>query len=54
MQDLFQKYTLDSFGEIALGTSIDSLHKEAPFAQSFDEANHLIIRRLFNPFWKVF
>lgn len=25
-QDLFQRYTLDSFGEIALGENLDSLH----------------------------
>ncbi|KAF8929918.1 hypothetical protein BGZ58_008601 [Dissophora ornata] len=56
LQDLFYKYTLDSFGEIAFGQSFGCLKKpdeEVPFAAAFDRLNHDLSERLMFPFWKL-
>eukprot|EP01103_Thecamoeba_quadrilineata_P010370 TRINITY_DN221_c0_g1_i1.p1 TRINITY_DN221_c0_g1~~TRINITY_DN221_c0_g1_i1.p1 ORF type:complete len:488 (-),score=79.60 TRINITY_DN221_c0_g1_i1:72-1535(-) len=53
MQKLFCQFTLDSIGEIAFGTNIDSLHKpEFPFAQAFDDTTYCLDHRFANPLWK--
>jgi hypothetical protein len=38
--------------KIAFGENIDSLHKEAPFANAFNQAQLSIDDRAFFPFWK--
>ena len=54
IQEINKRFTIDCFGEIGLGTTIDSLNKEqTTFSHSFDEANSLIVKRFFNPFYKV-
>eukprot|EP01129_Flabellula_baltica_P008599 TRINITY_DN342_c0_g2_i1.p1 TRINITY_DN342_c0_g2~~TRINITY_DN342_c0_g2_i1.p1 ORF type:complete len:542 (+),score=102.65 TRINITY_DN342_c0_g2_i1:169-1626(+) len=52
LQDLYQKFTLDSICEIAFGQHLGSLKKQVPFADSFSEAVSLTESRLFSPFWK--
>ncbi|KAF9940795.1 hypothetical protein BGZ75_005922 [Mortierella antarctica] len=52
LQELFYKYTLDSFGEIAFGQSFGCLSKpgdEVPFAAAFDRLNHALSERLVSP-----
>ncbi|KAF9116102.1 hypothetical protein BGX27_004900 [Mortierella sp. AM989] len=52
LQELFYKYTLDSFGEIAFGQSFGCLNKpadEVPFAAAFDRLNHALSERMFVP-----
>ncbi|KAF9186133.1 hypothetical protein BGZ51_005631 [Haplosporangium sp. Z 767] len=55
LQEVFYKYTLDSFGEIAFGQSFGCLKKpgeEVPFATAFDRMNHTLSQRLMTPaFW---
>ncbi|KAI5067023.1 hypothetical protein GOP47_0017551 [Adiantum capillus-veneris] len=56
LQDLFMRLTLDSICEVAFGVDPESLSPElpsVPFANAFDEANRLIIRRYVDIFWKV-
>jgi hypothetical protein len=54
IQDLFQRYTLDSFGEIAFGVNIGSLDMpEVPFAVAFDSVNLATFMRFSDPFYKV-
>ncbi|KAG0365346.1 cytochrome P450 [Gamsiella multidivaricata] len=56
LQELFYKYTLDSFGEIAFGQSFGCLNKpgeEVPFAAAFDRLNHACSERLMFPLWKL-
>ncbi|KAF9378734.1 hypothetical protein CPC16_011157, partial [Podila verticillata] len=53
---LFYKFTLDSFGHIAYGTSFDCLknpERETPFAAAFDRINHNIAGRLMSPIWQL-
>ncbi|KAF9359160.1 hypothetical protein BGX26_013013 [Mortierella sp. AD094] len=52
LQELFYKFTLDSFGEIAFGQSFGCLSKPAdavPFAVAFDRLNAALSERLFVP-----
>jgi len=54
IQELFQRYTLDSFGEIAFGVDIGSLKSsDVPFAVAFDAINSLSFLRFLDPFWKL-
>ncbi|KAI1318426.1 hypothetical protein EDD11_006510 [Mortierella claussenii] len=56
LQELFYKYTLDSFGEIAFGQSFGCLNKpgeEVPFAAAFDRLNHALSERLMTPLWRL-
>eukprot|EP00250_Pteridium_aquilinum_P024509 c29186_g1_i1 orf=171-1754(+) len=56
LQDLFMRLTLDSICEVGFGVDPESLSPElpaVPFANGFDEANRLIIRRYVDFFWKV-
>ncbi|KAF9333872.1 hypothetical protein BG006_003025 [Podila minutissima] len=53
---LFYKFTLDSFGHIAYGTSFDCLKNpevETPFAAAFDRLNHNVSGRFMSPIWQV-
>lgn len=54
LQDLFFRFTLDSFTSIGFGLGTNSVAKgKVPFAAAFDELQATIDQRLFNPFWKV-
>ena len=51
-QDLTQRFTLDSIGEIAFGYNIDSLHNsQGEFALAFNTAQLCSTFRIFFPFW---
>ncbi|KAG0325089.1 Protein kinase alk2 [Podila humilis] len=56
LSELFYKFTLDSFGEIAFGESFGCLkdpEQEVEFAMAFDRLNASLSRRFINPFWKI-
>jgi len=56
LQELFYKFTLESFGEIAFGESFGCLKdpkKDVPFAQAFDRLNHALSERFMSPVWKI-
>jgi len=56
LQELFYRFTLDSFGKITFGLdfkSLTNLEKPVPFATNFDFAQRAIIHRFNNPFWKI-
>jgi len=53
MQDLFQRFTLDSIGEIAFGVELGSLHQDVTFSKSFDIANEATFQRFFHPLYKI-
>lgn len=55
VQDLFFRYTMDSFCKIAFGEDVNSLQADQPpaLAIAFDSAQYLIFTRLFRPFWRV-
>lgn len=50
------RLTLDSICKVGFGVDIGSLSPSLPaipFANAFDEANRLIVRRYIDPFWKL-
>lgn len=52
IQDLFQKFTLDSIGNIAFGKSIGALQKDrVMFAESFDFCQFQANATFLDPFW---
>ncbi|KAK3829498.1 MAG: cytochrome P450 [Linnemannia elongata] len=56
LQDVFYKYTLDSFGEIAFGQSFGCLDRpgdEVPFAAAFDRLNQTLSERFISPMFKI-
>mmetsp|Transcript_33183 Transcript_33183/g.92994 ORF Transcript_33183/g.92994 Transcript_33183/m.92994 type:complete len:625 (+) Transcript_33183:27-1901(+) len=55
LQDIFFRYTLDSFSQMAFGVDVGSLREdEAPaFGKAFDLATELVPGRFFNPFWEI-
>lgn len=56
LQELFYKFTLESFGEIAFGESFGCLKdpkKDVPFAQAFDRLNHALSERFMSPVWRL-
>lgn len=53
IQDLFFRYTLDSFTEIAFGDNPNSLERDVDFANAFDVVQRCSNERWFDPFWKV-
>jgi hypothetical protein len=53
VQDLFQRFTLDSIGEIAFGVNIGSLDKDVAFANAFDLVTILMSQRGFHPFFRI-
>ena len=54
MFNLFHRFTLDSIGEIAFGTSIGSLRDPTvPFATAFDHAQATVEKRFFTPGWQI-
>ncbi|BGP01480.1 putative cytochrome P450 monooxygenase [Rhodotorula toruloides ATCC 204091] len=57
LQDLFFRFTLNSFAEMAFGKDIGALNTESdepvPFAKAFDYGQVVMNRRFMNPFWPV-
>jgi len=53
LQEIFQKFTLDSIGEIAFGVEIGSMDKKVRFAQEFDDANKFTVFRSFNLLFRL-
>ncbi|KAF9438569.1 hypothetical protein BGZ76_006789 [Entomortierella beljakovae] len=56
LQNIFYLFTLDSFGEIAFGTSFGCLEnpeKEVEFATSFDRLNASLMERVVLPTWRI-
>lgn len=55
LQDMFYRYALDCFAKVAFGEDFNSISKEEPepFAKAFDRAQFLMVRRLFNPLFKL-
>lgn len=55
LSDLFFRFTLDSFTEMAFGKSTRSLEtcEPVPFAVAFDYAQGIMDRRFNNPFWHL-
>jgi len=57
IQNIFQRFTLDSIGIIAFGKSFESLEdngtKEASFATAFDSLQYKLLRDLVDPFLKL-
>jgi cytochrome P450 len=53
IQDVFQRFTLDSIGKIAFGVEIGSLRKDTPFSSAFDVANEATAKRMINPFTRI-
>lgn len=55
VQDVFPKYTIDSFGEHFFGHNIDSLKKPSQFAKDFKYVQSVCAWRFrLYPFWKIF
>jgi len=53
VQSLFQKFTLDSVGDIMFQYKFDSLNRTSEFASSFEYLQGVSIYRLRNPMWKI-
>ncbi|KAJ3308867.1 Protein kinase alk2 [Boothiomyces sp. JEL0838] len=54
LHDMFHRFFMDSFGEIAFGIEIQSLTKDnVPFAQAFDRIQQATSQRFFNPFFSM-
>ncbi|KAI9330492.1 cytochrome P450 [Zopfochytrium polystomum] len=55
LQDLFFRFTLDSFCRIGFGEMIDSLKQEKPiaFATAFDAAQTRLSERFLTPLWRL-
>jgi len=54
IQQLFKRFTLDTFGEIGFGITINSLSRPIPFSSVFDWILIEIRSQVTNPFWKFF
>lgn len=54
MQELFNRFTLDSILEVAFGVSIGSLDRDVPFNRAFNRIIHELAFREENPFWPLF
>lgn len=57
IQNVFQRFTLDSIGMIAFGKSFDTLGdkatKDVPFAIAFDNVQSQLIKDFIDPFFKL-
>ncbi|RIA88163.1 cytochrome P450 [Glomus cerebriforme] len=55
LQDLFFRFTFDSFGRVTFGIDFESLSNEkpVPFAQAFDFVQSVVDKRFTNPIWKI-
>ncbi|KAF9436991.1 hypothetical protein BGZ76_002346 [Entomortierella beljakovae] len=57
IQDIFLKFTLDSFGEVSFSKSfgcLDNPDQEVEFAAAFDRLNGVISERLFRGPWRFY
>jgi len=54
MQDLFQRFALDSIGKIAFGVSLGCIESDITFAKDWDTANEFISYRFILPLWKIY
>ena len=56
LQDLFYKFTLDSFLQIGFNVKLNSIlqEKSVPFATAFDRTQNGLNFRFFSPIWKIF
>jgi len=55
LQDVYFRFTLDTFGEVTFGEEIGCLSDPnlKPFAVAFDVVQRAIAARFFSPFWRV-
>ncbi|KAF9430695.1 hypothetical protein BGZ94_004912 [Podila epigama] len=56
LQEIFYKFTLDSFGEVSFGQSfgcLDNPEIEVEFASAFDRLNTIVFNRLFEGAWQL-
>ncbi|KAG0346993.1 hypothetical protein BG004_000343 [Podila humilis] len=56
LQEVFYKFTLDSFGQVSFGQTfgcLDDPEKEIEFASAFDRMNTAVFKRLFDASWRV-
>ncbi|KAI8608671.1 cytochrome P450 [Chytriomyces sp. MP71] len=55
LQDLFYRFTFDSFTRIAFGIEMDTIcdGKKAPFMVAFDEVQARTAKRFLTPLWEV-
>ncbi|KAG0030620.1 hypothetical protein BGZ81_002423 [Podila clonocystis] len=56
LQEVFYKFTLDSFGEVSFGQSfgcLDNPEEEVEFAAAFDRMNTVVFNRLFDASWRL-
>ena len=54
LQDVFYRYTLDCFCQIAFGVQLGSLERDdVPFARAFDDAQATIQMRFVVPSWRL-
>ncbi|KAF9167128.1 hypothetical protein DFQ26_005740 [Actinomortierella ambigua] len=56
MQEIFYKFTLDSFGEVSFGQSFGCLlhpEREVEFAAAFDRLNTIVFDRVIRADWKI-
>ncbi|KAG0244347.1 hypothetical protein BGW41_008111 [Actinomortierella wolfii] len=56
LQEIFYKYTLDSFGEISFGQTFGCLNnpeQEVEFAAAFDRLNTIVFDRVIRADWKI-
>jgi len=54
IQDIFMRYTLESFGEIGFGLSFDLISKNSSFPKLFDTAQYLMIQQIRSVFNRLF
>ena len=53
VQELFQRFTFDSIGEIAFGFNFNTLLKNNKIAKTFDATSSAISERFFDTLWMV-
>ncbi|KAF9321598.1 hypothetical protein BG003_000914 [Podila horticola] len=56
LQEVFYKFTLDTFGEVSFGQSfgcLDNPEEEVEFATAFDRMNAVVFNRLFDASWRL-
>lgn len=53
IEDLYFKYTLTTFSEIGFGEDIDEVNGKSQFGKHFDQAQHNLFARGFDPLWKI-
>lgn len=54
IQDLFQRFSLESICKIAFGIELGGIEGDVNFARDWDIANEAVCIRLFTPVWKYY